>query len=233
LAEAAERERRLAEEAARQSLAAEEAERQRQAAEEAERQRLAADEAERKRLAAEAAERQRQLAEEAERKQLAAEQAAKTKAEGETKAKELKTAALEAPSVAPEQAFLQNTGKKIPPIAAPMYLTAYASVVTGQAASAIKPLSHLAEADPALADVHNALALALFTADPDDHLLALEHADIALALAPAVPQFVVTRVLTDRKQWKIAKVDDYTVRITLPTKYAIFLDIAGSGGMRI
>jgi hypothetical protein len=125
----------------------------------------------------------------------------------------MKTAVLgPSAAVTPNQTFLANTGKKIPPIAAPMYLTAYASVVTGQSASAIKPLSRLVEADPALADVHNALALALFTADPNDHALALEHADIALALAPDVPQFTVTRVLTDRKQWKIAA--DGTARLT-------------------
>ena len=210
-AEAAERQRLLAAEAERQALAAEEAERQRLAAQEAERKRLAAEEAERKRLAAEAAERQRQLAEEAERKRLAAEQAARAMAEAQ--AVEIKTAVL-GPSTAdtPDKTFLTNTGKKIPLIAEPMYLTAYASVVTGQSASAIKPLNRLAEADPALADVHNALALALFTARPNDHALALEHADIALALAPDVPQFTVTRVLTDRKQWKIAA--DGTARIT-------------------
>jgi len=33
------------------------------------------------------------------------------------------------------------------------------------------------------------------------------------------------------KQWRIEKVDDYTVRITLPTKYAIFEEVAGSGGV--
>ena len=210
-AEAAERQRLLTAEAERQRLAAEEAERQRLAAQEAERIRLAAEEAERKRLAAEAAERQRRLAAEAERKRLAVEQAARAQAEAQ--AKEMKTAVL-GPSTAdtPNRTFLANTGKKIPPIAAPMYLTAYASVVTGQSASAIKPLNHLAAADPALADVHNALALALFTADPNDHALALEHADIALALAPDVPQFAVTRVLTDRKQWKIAA--DGTARLT-------------------
>ncbi len=210
-AEAAERQRLLAAEAERQRLAAEAAERQRLAAQEAERIRLAAEEAERQRLAAEAAERQRQLAAEAERKQRAAEQMAKANAVAQ--AKEMKTAALGPSMVStPAQTFLANIGKKIPPIAAPMYLTAYASVVTGQSASAIRPLSRLVEADPALADVHNALALALFTADPNDHALALEHADIALALAPDVPQFTVTRVLTDRKQWKIAA--DGAARLT-------------------
>ncbi len=110
-------------------------------------------------------------------------------------------------------AMTSGSAKPVPhPIAAPMYLIAYASVVTGQSASAIKPLNHLAAADPALADVHNALALALFTADPNDHALALEHADAALALAPDLPQFAVTRVLTDRKQWKIAA--DGTARLT-------------------
>ena len=210
-AEAAKRQRLLAAEAERQRLAAEVAERRRLAALEAERKRLAAEEAERQRLAAEAAEHQRQLAAEAERKRRAAEQTAKENAEAQ--AKEMKTAAL-APSAAvtPKQTFMANTGKKIPPIAAPMYLTAYASVVTGRSANAIKPLRHLVEADPALADVHNALALALFTADPNDDALALEHADIALALAPDVPQFAVTRVLTDRKQWKIAA--DGTARLT-------------------
>ena len=210
-AEAAKRQRLLAAEAERQRLAAEVAERRRLAALEAERKRLAAEEAERQRLAAEAAEHQRQLAAEAERKRRAAEQTAKENAEAQ--AKEMKTAAL-APSAAvtPKQTFMANTGKKIPPIAAPMYLTAYASVVTGRSANAIKPLRHLVEADPALADVHNALALALFTADTNDDALALEHADIALALAPDVPQFAVTRVLTDRKQWKIAA--DGTARLT-------------------
>lgn len=33
------------------------------------------------------------------------------------------------------------------------------------------------------------------------------------------------------KAWKIEKVDDYTVRFTLPTQYAIFLEIAGSGSI--
>jgi len=35
----------------------------------------------------------------------------------------------------------------------------------------------------------------------------------------------------DGKPWKVEKVDTYTVRIILPTKYAIFLEIAGSGGI--
>ncbi len=38
-------------------------------------------------------------------------------------------------------------------------------------------------------------------------------------------------LVVEGKQWEIEKVDDYTVRITLPTKYAIFEEVAGSGGV--
>ncbi len=65
--------------------------------------------------------------------------------------------------------------KKIPPIAGPMYLTAYASVVTGQSKNAVKPLSYLAVADPSIADVLNALAVALFATDPIKHAIANSH----------------------------------------------------------
>ena len=94
--------------------------------------------------------------------------------------------------------------KKIPPIAGPMYLTAYASVVTGQSKNAVKPLSYLAVADPSIADVQNALALALFTTDPSKHAIAHAHAKKAVGMAPDVPQFTYTMVLTDTKQWKIS-----------------------------
>ena len=93
--------------------------------------------------------------------------------------------------------------KKIPPIAGPMYLTAYASVVTGQSKNAVKPLSYFAVADPSIADVQNALALALFTTDPSKHAIAHSHAKKAVGMAPDVPQFIYTLVLTDAKQWKV------------------------------
>jgi len=102
--------------------------------------------------------------------------------------------------------------KKIPPIAGPMYLTAYASVVTGQSKNAVKPLSYLAIADPSIADVQNALALALFATDPSKHAIAHAHAKKAVEMAPDVPQFAYTLVLTDAKQWKIA--GDGTARLT-------------------
>jgi hypothetical protein len=102
--------------------------------------------------------------------------------------------------------------KKIPPIAGPMYLTAYASVVTGQSKNAVKPLSYLAVADPSIADVQNALALALFTTDPSKHAIAHAHAKKAVGMAPDVPQFTYTMVLTDTKQWKIS--GDGTARLT-------------------
>ncbi len=66
-----------------------------------------------------------------------------------------------------------HAAKNIPPIAEPMYLSAYASVITGRAGDAVRPLRHLAAVDPTLADVQNALALAIFTATPGRHRLAL------------------------------------------------------------
>ena len=92
--------------------------------------------------------------------------------------------------------------KKFPEIAAPMYLSAYASMVTRKPHTAVKPLSHLVAADPDLADVRNALALALIASDPNSFDTALGHAKRAVELAPDVPQFVVTYILTDRSQWK-------------------------------
>ncbi len=96
-----------------------------------------------------------------------------------------------------------HAAKNIPPIAAPMYLSAYASVITGRSGDAVRPLSHLASVDPTLADVQNALALAIFTATPGQHRLAFAHAGRAVELAPDVPQFVVTHVFTDSRQWII------------------------------
>jgi hypothetical protein len=96
-------------------------------------------------------------------------------------------------------------------IAQPMYLSAYASMITHNAQSAIKPLNHLVEFDPAFADVQNALALALFTALPNEHAWAFQHATEAITIAPNVPQFVVTHVLTDNAQWSVA--GDGTARI--------------------
>ena len=96
-----------------------------------------------------------------------------------------------------------HAAKKIPSIAEPMYQSAYASVITGRSGAAVGPLSRLATVDPTMADVHNALALAIFTASPDKHRLAFVHAMRAVALAPDVPQFVVTRVLADRRNWLI------------------------------
>jgi hypothetical protein len=103
-------------------------------------------------------------------------------------------------------------GKKLPPIAEPMYLSAYASMVTRSWQSALKSLTHLITADPAFADFQNAMALALFTANPDKHAVAFKHTTEALAMAPNTPQFVVTHVLTDRSQWKVE--DDGTARLT-------------------
>ena len=80
-----------------------------------------------------------------------------------------------------------QAAKKLPPIAEPMYLSAFASVITGRAADAVGPLSHLATVDPAMADVHNALALAIFTAHPDQHQRAFVHATRAVTLAPDAP----------------------------------------------
>ena len=102
---------------------------------------------------------------------------------------------------------------KIPPIAAPMYDSAFASLITGHPSRAVRVLRHLARADPEMADVQNALALALFSSDAsDDQGLALEHARRAVSLAPGVPQFVVTAILTDRRQWRIDP--DGTTRLT-------------------
>jgi len=105
-----------------------------------------------------------------------------------------------------------HAAKNIPPIAEPMYLSAYASVITGRAGDAVRPLRHLASVDPTLADVQNALALAIFTATPGRHRLAFSHAGRAVALAPDVPQFVVTYVLTDRRNWRLES--DGTARLT-------------------
>ncbi len=102
--------------------------------------------------------------------------------------------------------------KKLPPITESMYLSAFASVITGRPDDAVGPLSHLASVDPTMADVHNALALAIFTARPDQHHLAFVHAMRAVALDPNVPQFVVTHVLTDRRNWLIEA--DGTARLT-------------------
>ena len=105
-----------------------------------------------------------------------------------------------------------HAATNIPPIAEPMYLSAYASVITGHAGDAVRPLRHLASVDPTLADVQNALALAIFTATPGRHRLAFEHAGRAVELAPDVPQFVVTYVLTDRRNWRLES--DGTARLT-------------------
>ena len=102
--------------------------------------------------------------------------------------------------------------KKAPPIAEPMYLSAYANMVTRNFGGAIKPLTHLVGADPTMAGFRNALALALFTAHPEEHEAALQHAKKAMALKPKVPQFVVTYILTDRSQWKVEA--DGTARLT-------------------
>ncbi len=105
-----------------------------------------------------------------------------------------------------------HAARNIPPIAEPMYLSAYASVITGRAGDAVRPLNHLASVDPTLADVQNALALAIFTANPGRHRLAFAHAERAVELAPDVPQFVVTYVLTDRRNWRLES--DGTARLT-------------------
>ena len=102
--------------------------------------------------------------------------------------------------------------KKAPPIAEPMYLSDYANMVTRNFGGAIKPLTHLVGADPTMAGFRNALALALFTAHPEEHEAALQHAKKAMALKPKVPQFVVTYILTDRSQWKVEA--DGTARLT-------------------
>ena len=92
---------------------------------------------------------------------------------------------------------------KLPPIAQPMYLEAYTNMVFRKSAQAIKPLTHLVTADPNLAAVQNALALAVFIGQPDQREKAHAYAKRALELAPNVPQFAVTEVLTDGSQWKI------------------------------
>ena len=101
---------------------------------------------------------------------------------------------------------------KVPPVAQPMYLSAQANLITGNPAQAIKPLSHLANADPTFADVQNALAASIFAASPDQHARAFEHARRAVELAPGVPQFSVTFVLTNRRHWKV--LPDGTARLT-------------------
>ncbi len=102
--------------------------------------------------------------------------------------------------------------KKVPAIAQPMYLEAYTNMVFRKSAQAIKPLTHLVAADPELADLKNALALALFVGQPDQRDNAHVYATNAVKLAPRVPQFIVTKVLTDGTQWKIE--DDGTARLT-------------------
>lgn len=92
--------------------------------------------------------------------------------------------------------------KKAPPIALPMYLEAYTSIIFRKSAQAIKPLTYLVEADPHFADFQNALALALFVVWPEQREHAAQHAEKALTLAPNVPQFIVTHVLTNRSLWK-------------------------------
>ncbi len=101
---------------------------------------------------------------------------------------------------------------RFPTIAAPMYLSAYANILTRNARNAVKPLKHLVAADPAIADVRNALAIALFVIDPGDTSAAFKHAGIAIALEPAVHQFVVTHVLTDVSKTKVGK--DKIARLT-------------------
>ncbi len=105
------------------------------------------------------------------------------------------------------------------PIAEAMYLSAYAEIVVRNWSKAVKPFSHLAEADPIFADVQNALAIALLVTNPANHASAFQHAEKAVALAPDVPQFVVTYVLTDRSQWKIEV--DGTVRLTRAAALAL------------
>ena len=112
---------------------------------------------------------------------------------------------------------------KAPPIAQPMYLEAYTNMVFRKSAQAIKPLTHLVAADPELADLKNALALALFVGKPDQRDKAFMYASQAAALAPEVPQFLFTKVLTDGSQWKIES--DGTARLTSEAA-AILIDVA-------
>ena len=105
-----------------------------------------------------------------------------------------------------------SAAKKAPPIAQPMYLEAYTNMVFRKSSQAIKPLTHLVAADPNLADLQNALALALFVGAPDQQDQAHVYASKAAEMAPNVPQFIVTKVLTDSSQWKIAA--DGTARLT-------------------
>jgi len=111
--------------------------------------------------------------------------------------------------MAGEPAF---AAKKAPPIAQPMYLEAYTNMVFRKSAQAIKPLTHLVAADPNLADLQNALAIALFVGAPDQRDQAHAYASKAAELEPRVPQFIVTKVLTDASQWKIES--DGTARLT-------------------
>ena len=113
--------------------------------------------------------------------------------------------------------------KKAPPIAQPMYLEAYTNMVFRKSAQAIKPLTHLVAADPELADLKNALALALFVGQPNQRDKAFMYASQAAALAPDVPQFLVTKVLTDGNQWKIES--DGTARLTSEAA-GILIDMA-------
>ena len=116
-----------------------------------------------------------------------------------------------------------EAGKAAPPIAEPMYLSAYANIVTHNPAGAVKSLTRLVGFDPALPHYRNALALALMAADPGNHKTAFEHARMAVALAPQVPQFAVTYVFTDRDQWKIEA--NGTARLTRTA--ALWLQVAG------
>ena len=102
--------------------------------------------------------------------------------------------------------------KKAPPIAQPMYLEAYTNMVFRKSSKAIKPLTHLVAADPNLPDLQNALALALFISEPDQLDQAHVYASRAAEMAPKVPQFIVTKVLTDSSLWKIES--DGTARLT-------------------
>ena len=93
-------------------------------------------------------------------------------------------------SLAPGDGWLgsRTAHAKVPPVAEPMYLSAHASLITGRPAKAVTPLTHLVNADPSFADVQNALAVAIFSAYPEQRARALEHARKAVELAPEVPQ---------------------------------------------
>ena len=113
-----------------------------------------------------------------------------------------------------------------------MYLEAYVNMVFRKSDLAIKPLTHLVDADPNLPDTHNALAVALLVARPEQHKLAFQYAERALALDPTVPQFVVTHVLTDRPQWKIeangtARMSTYALKRLLAIRHHL-IDMFGN-----